>query len=74
MENSPRLTNVDCRTLTTNVWNIATPANNVWSETISASSNNIPSTAPPIWGLSFLQSAGEVRPRNTAVRIWRRIY
>lgn len=66
-ENSPRLIGVRGRlVLSTAVSSIVVNANDAWSATLSAGATG----ATNHWGLSFAVSSGEVRPRNTAMRIW----
>ncbi len=68
-ENSPRLTSVNGRlVLNTAVDSILVTANNAPSPILSAGATG----AASHWGLSFTVSSGEVRPRNSAVRIWMR--
>lgn len=69
-ENIPRLTNVNGRlVLTSSMASVTVPADGGVSSTVSAGATGGNSH----WGLSFTVSAGEVRPRNTATRIWMRI-
>lgn len=67
-ENSPRLTEVS-NTLVGSVFNdLQIPVNGGWSSWISTGSTS----AVSHWALQFLVSTGEVRPRNSAIRIWKR--
>lgn len=69
-ESFPRLTSVRRSTLTTFETSVAVELN-AWSPTISTGPL-LPATGLHT-GLRFLVSPlGEVRPRNQAVRIWRR--
>ncbi|KAJ6638576.1 C-type lectin lectoxin-Lio1 [Pseudolycoriella hygida] len=69
-ENSPRLINVNGRIATSTVMSsVEITPNGLASETLSAGASG----ALNHWGLSFTVSAAEVRPRNTAIRIWKRI-
>lgn len=66
-DNSPRLTSVRGRLVqSTPVAAIAVSADNLPSPTLSAGATG----AASHWGLSFTVTSGEVRPRNTAMRIW----
>lgn len=66
---SPRLTSVRGRlVLSTAVAAITLNANGLASPTLSAGATG----AANHWGLSFTVSSDEVRPRNTAMRIWKR--
>jgi len=71
-ENAPRLTGV---------WNDwFTPVNYVANISANSDWNKPVSTGPALgsdykdlhWGLRFRVSSGEIRPRNQAVRIWKR--
>lgn len=68
-ENFPRLTNVNGRlVLATAIASIEIPAYGGVSQTVSVGAAG----AAQHWGMSFTTSSGEVRPRNTATRIWMR--
>lgn len=68
-ENSPRLTNVQM----TGVFSQATLVNVTPSEYSAWLSTGHQASGNPHWGVRFLVSGGEVRPRNEAVRIWKRV-
>lgn len=70
-ENNNRLTNVNTGH-TINTWSIAVPPTGAYSEIVA--SGEMGSGSTTAWGLRFAVSGGEVRPRNTAVRIWKRIH
>lgn len=67
-DNSPRLTNVQTSILNTANWSGNIVANGVVSPAISSGASG----GWTHWGVSFAVSSGEVRPRNTAVRMWKR--
>lgn len=67
-ENSPRITNVQTTWLIQTTYSATVSPNGVWSTAVSSGV----SQEGNIWGLRFIQSSGEIRPRNTAVRIWKR--
>lgn len=66
---SPRLTNVSKILTGCCNNNIVISPNGSWSSVISTGSNW---SLASYWGLRFSQSSTEVRPRNKAVRIWKR--
>lgn len=69
-ENIPRITNVNGRlVLTSAVASVVVPAVGGISPIVSVGATG----ANSHWGLSFTVSSGEIRPRNTAMRIWIRI-
>lgn len=63
-EQSPRITQVDLVVNAGRRNSINLPSTNVISTGVQTL------IYPNLWGLRFVQSAGEVRPRNSAVRIW----
>ncbi len=65
-ENSNRLLSVNTGH-TINTWTVDVPRTGAYSEVVASGSTTA-------WGLRFAVSGGEVRPRNTAVRIWKRIH
>lgn len=67
-DNSPRLTNVDTANLSTANFDIKVISNGTRSPSVSSGASGDWTH----WGLSFTVSSGEVRPQNTAVRIWMR--
>lgn len=68
-ENIPKLTNVNGRlVLTSPTSSVAIPVNGGTTPALSVGATG----AQTHWGLSFTVSSGEVRPRNTAVRVWMR--
>lgn len=71
-EDSPRLTEVrfDVVNLPELSSLISIFPNNQWSAGVSSGG---PRPTNTHWRMSFKQSAGEVRPRNQAVRIWKRV-
>jgi hypothetical protein len=74
-ENSPRLTQVKAES--SPIENISTKyyiplmANGEWSHFITTATTG--SESDYIYSLSFKVSSGEVRPRNQAIRIWKRV-
>lgn len=52
--------------------NIAVSPDEVWSAGVLTGKIEFAQTTA--FGVRFLVSGGEIRPRNTAVRIWKRIY
>lgn len=71
--NSPRLTHVNHLTMTGIRELVTISADDRFSDPITSgpvAPPGIPTTN--YWGLRFSQSSDEVRPRNTAVRIWKR--
>lgn len=70
-ENSPKLEQVNTVQIPPNKY-VTVSTNGTWSAAVSTGAADIGST--DVWGLRFALSKGEVRPRNTAVRIWKRIY
>lgn len=69
-ESSPRLSQVESYSMNPRRVSIDIPSNG-WSQAISAGSP--PGLFVNWWGLRFFQSTDELRPRNKAVRIWKRI-
>lgn len=69
-ENNNRLMDVNTAH-TINTWHIVVPPTGAYSDIVASGAMGSGSTTA--WGLRFRVSGGEVRPRNTAVRIWRRI-
>ncbi|KAG4069888.1 hypothetical protein HA402_009595 [Bradysia odoriphaga] len=70
-ESSPRLTNVRGRiamSAATATASITVPATGFASPNLSVGATG----ANNHWGMSFTVSSAEVRPRNSAIRIWRR--
>lgn len=68
-ENSPRLTSVNGRlVINSPAASVVFPVNGGVSPTVSVGATGGASH----WGMSFTASSGEVRPRNTAMRIWMR--
>lgn len=68
-ENSPRLTYVNLSGQTRRD-SVNITADGVSSPMVS--SGAIGPVTGTTWGLNFRVSGGEVRPRNSAIRIWRR--
>ncbi len=70
-ENSPRITDLDYQSS-----NFSNPAklNPRWSSTVYTGDHVTNSSLSDTqYGLRFMVSSGEVRPRNQAIRIWKRI-
>lgn len=65
-DNSPRLTNVQTGSVPHGIWQTVVNADNTLSSLVSTGHGS----GIDHWGLSFRVSQTEVRPRNTAIRIW----
>ncbi len=72
-ENSPRLIQVGVNR--TNLRNpLSVTANGKWSSSIFTSSGSDTDwVSLNLYALRFKVSSGEVRPRNQAIRIWKRV-
>lgn len=69
-QNSSRISQVESINLNPRRSLVNIPASG-WS--LAVSSGSPPGLFVTGWGVRFFQSAAEVRPRNKAVRIWKRI-
>lgn len=70
-ENSPKLEQVNAIQMPPNKY-ATVSTNGAWSAAVSTGAAANGST--DVWGLRFALTPGEVRPRNTAVKIYKRIY
>lgn len=74
-ENSPRLSEIRNLANNNGQHHVNVSANGEWTSPLWTGSDSycITGTNTCYWSTSFRQSAGEVRPRNQAVPIWKRI-
>lgn len=68
-ESSPRITAVQTAWRDSNLYGININPDGLWSEIVTSGDY----THYGHYGLRFIQSKAEVRPRNTAVRIWKKM-
>lgn len=74
-ENSPRITEIKNDSNGNTSHRISVPANDEWTAALWTGSDLwcVSPAKPCYWSMYFKQSSGEVRPRNKAVVIWKRV-